>query len=116
MCIEGFAEKWLYIIVWFPIYYDVKTLVAIFMITPTTKAEGLSTNGSVLFYRTIVYPLFFKIGDEIEQIIDQFKREGLNPATACDHLSSLVKVTASWTRERFRNALEEKEKIMMEVK
>merc|ERR1711894_587414 len=52
-CTEEVMENWTFLCNWIPLYYDVKLLFAIFMITPISHG-GQHVIGSTVVYKKIV--------------------------------------------------------------
>ncbi|KAJ6647356.1 Receptor expression-enhancing protein 4 [Pseudolycoriella hygida] len=65
-CTETFTDIFLS---WFPLYYEIKVIIVIWLLSPATK-------GSSILYRKFVHPMLTKREQEIDEYISQAKEKG----------------------------------------
>ena len=53
---------------WFPLYYEIKTLLLLWLLSPTTR-------GSSFLYRQVIHPILTKREEDIDDFVKKCKEE-----------------------------------------
>ena len=53
---------------WFPLYYEGKILLLVWLLSPVTR-------GSTLLYRQLIHPMLVRREEEIDHLMDRWKEQ-----------------------------------------